>query len=166
MLQVSDATKPRGNEVSLLRCAGGGCFLRMRPFGCTSPAGFPGVPRRIAHPSRGKALRTESLTFADGCFMVAVGPSEGFGDDLVDDAELEPGRWRKARRASAQSALRAAAFSWSFHRMVEQGSGLMTEYQAFSIMTTRSPTPMPSAPPLAPSPMTMTMTGTRRFPIS
>ena len=54
----------------------------------------------------------------------------------------------------------------SFQRMAAQPSGLMTLYQLFWSMATRSPMPMPSAPPEPPSPITMQMTGTRRRLIS
>ncbi len=45
-------------------------------------------------------------------------------------------------------------------RMEEQLSGEMTEYHVFSNIKTRSPTPIPRAPPLAPSPITTQMIGT------
>jgi hypothetical protein len=48
------------------------------------------------------------------------------------------------------------------NRIAEQASGEMTEYQANSIIATRSATPMPSAPPEPPSPVTMLTIGVRR----
>jgi hypothetical protein len=42
----------------------------------------------------------------------------------------------------------------SLNRIALHASGLMTEYQANSIMATLSATPMPSAPPDPPSPQT------------
>ena len=44
--------------------------------------------------------------------------------------------------------------------MVEQFSGEITEYQVFSSINTLSPTPMPNAPPEAPSPIIMQIIGT------
>ena len=38
-------------------------------------------------------------------------------------------------------------------RIEEQDSGEITEYQVFSSIKTRSPTPIPKAPPEAPSPI-------------
>ena len=52
-----------------------------------------------------------------------------------------------------------SAMPRSFHRMAAQPSGEITQYHEFSSMRMQSPTPTPSAPPLAPSPMTMQMTG-------
>ena len=49
---------------------------------------------------------------------------------------------------------------------VRPSSGEITVYQVFSIITTLSPTPIPSAPPLAPSPMMTQITGTFRLNIS
>ncbi len=50
----------------------------------------------------------------------------------------------------------SAAFSLKsqlLHNIEEQDSGDITEYHVFSNINTLSPTPMPSAPPEAPSPM-------------
>ena len=44
--------------------------------------------------------------------------------------------------------------------MVEQFSGEITEYQEFSSINTLSPIPIPNAPPDAPSPITIQITGT------
>ena len=57
----------------------------------------------------------------------------------------------------------SAAFSFcshDLHRIELQFSGEITVYQAFSSMNTRSPTPMPKAPPDAPSPIITQITGT------
>jgi len=54
----------------------------------------------------------------------------------------------------------------SLKRMAEQASGLMTLYQANSIMATLSATPMPSAPPEPPSPQTIERIGVFRRDIS
>ena len=50
--------------------------------------------------------------------------------------------------------------------MDEQDSGEITLYHVFSSMSTLSPIPIPSAPPEAPSPMMMQITGTSNFIIS
>ena len=44
------------------------------------------------------------------------------------------------------------------HKMDEHDSGEITEYHVFSSMNTRSPTPIPKAPPDAPSPIINTKT--------
>ena len=57
----------------------------------------------------------------------------------------------------------AAAFSLKsqlLHKILEHDSGEITEYQVFSIINTLSPTPMPKAPPDAPSPITTHIIGT------
>jgi len=46
------------------------------------------------------------------------------------------------------------------YKIDEQDSGEITEYQVFSIINTRSPIPIPNAPPEAPSPITIQRTGT------
>ncbi len=50
--------------------------------------------------------------------------------------------------------------------MEEQDSGDITEYHVFSSIITLSPTPIPNAPPEAPSPIIKTMIGTSNFVIS
>ena len=63
----------------------------------------------------------------------------------------------------------SAAFSLLsqfLHKILEQDSGEITEYHVFSSMKTLSPMPIPNAPPDAPSPMIMQMTGTLRIDIS
>ena len=52
------------------------------------------------------------------------------------------------------------------HKMEEQDSGDITEYQVFSNINTLSPTPIPNAPPEAPSPIMMQITGTLSLLIS
>ena len=52
------------------------------------------------------------------------------------------------------------------NKMEEQDSGEITEYHVFSSITTLSPTPMPNAPPEAPSPMMIQITGTFKRIIS
>src|SRR5690606_31112633 len=52
-------------------------------------------------------------------------------------------------RASAACSL----YSQLLHRIEEQDSGEMTEYHVFSNIKTLSPTPIPNAPPEAPSPI-------------
>ena len=54
----------------------------------------------------------------------------------------------------------------SRNRIDAQPSGEMTEYTACSSMLTRSPIAIASAPPLPPSPVTVTMIGVRRLAIS
>src|ERR1051326_6267527 len=74
-----------------------------------------------------------------------------------------------ARRSGAVSFNASAACSLKsqlLQRILEQDSGEMTEYQVCSSMRMRSPMPMPSAPPDAPSPMITTMIGTGRWDIS
>ena len=51
-------------------------------------------------------------------------------------------------------------------RIEEQDSGEITEYQVFSSIKTRSPTPIPKAPPEAPSPIITVMIGTFNLVIS
>ena len=46
------------------------------------------------------------------------------------------------------------------HNIEEHDSGEMTEYQVFSNINILSPTPIPSAPPEAPSPIITTIIGT------
>jgi len=53
-------------------------------------------------------------------------------------------------------------FEPSLHNIDAQPSGEITEYVAFSSINTRSPTPMASAPPLPPSPITIVTIGTDR----
>ena len=75
----------------------------------------------------------------------------------------------RSRRSSAEIFIASAAsvrLSRLRQRMSEQDSGLITEYQAFSSMRIWSPTPMPSAPPLAPSPIIATTMGTGSRAIS
>ena len=57
----------------------------------------------------------------------------------------------------------AARSFWpaSFQRIAAQPSGEITEYTECSNITTRSATPMASAPPDPPSPMTAVMIGVR-----
>ena len=50
--------------------------------------------------------------------------------------------------------------------MAAHDSGLITEYQLYWSMRSRLQTPMASAPPEPPSPMTMESTGTRSAAIS
>ena len=66
------------------------------------------------------------------------------------------------RSGAVSLSARAASSLWSQlrHRIDEHDSGEMTEYHEFSSMSTRSPTPIPSAPPEAPSPITTTTMGT------
>jgi apolipoprotein N-acyltransferase len=52
------------------------------------------------------------------------------------------------------------------HKIELQLSGEITVYQVFSIMSVLSPTPMPNAPPLAPSPMIQMIIGTFKRIIS
>ena len=76
---------------------------------------------------------------------------------------------RRLSAAVSESALAAWLLVRSFaslKRMAAQPSGLITLYQLFCSIATRSPTAMPSAPPEPPSPITMQMTGTRRRLIS
>ncbi len=61
---------------------------------------------------------------------------------------------------SASAAFGACAESRQ--RIAAQDSGLMTLYHAFSWIRTRLPTPMASAPPLPPSPITAHTAGTLR----
>src|SRR5690606_24898608 len=51
-------------------------------------------------------------------------------------------------------------YSQLLHKIEEQDSGEITEYQVFSNIRTRSPTPIPKAPPEAPSPIIRTIIGT------
>ena len=60
-------------------------------------------------------------------------------------------------RWAASSALPA-----SFHKMLAQPSGEITEYTAFSSIHTRSATDRARAPPLPPSPMRVVMMGVFR----
>jgi len=60
------------------------------------------------------------------------------------------------RMASAAS----GALPASPQRMAAQPSGEITEYTAYSSISTRLPMPMASAPPLPPSPVTTTIIGT------
>ena len=60
----------------------------------------------------------------------------------------------------------SAAFSALCQRMEAQPSGEMTEYMPYCSISTRSATPMASAPPLPPSPMTTAMVGMLSFAIS
>ena len=64
--------------------------------------------------------------------------------------------------AMAASSARPA----SRQRMDAHPSGVITEYTECSSMFTRSPTAMASAPPLPPSPVTLTMMGVGRRDIS
>ena len=57
-------------------------------------------------------------------------------------------------------------YSQLFHKIEEQDSGEITEYQVFSIINTLSPTPIPNAPPEAPSPTITQIIGTLRRIIS
>src|SRR5665213_3816568 len=57
-------------------------------------------------------------------------------------------------KASAACSLK----SQERHRMDEHDSGEITEYQVYLSIKTLSPTPIPSAPPDAPSPMMIQMT--------
>ena len=50
--------------------------------------------------------------------------------------------------------------------MEEQDSGEITEYHVFSNISTLSPIPIPKAPPEAPSPIMMQITGTDSCTIS
>ena len=50
--------------------------------------------------------------------------------------------------------------------MEEQDSGEITEYHVFSSINMRSPTPMPNAPPEAPSPIIITIIGVFSLDIS
>ena len=65
-------------------------------------------------------------------------------------------------KASAACSL----YSQLLQRIEEHDSGEITEYHVFSSIRTLSPTPIPKAPPLAPSPMMATMMGTFRRVIS
>src|SRR5690606_11401379 len=57
-------------------------------------------------------------------------------------------------------------YSQLCQRMDEHDSGEITEYQVFSNINTTSPTPIPSAPPEAPSPTIRVIIGTFRRVIS
>src|SRR5690554_8130756 len=61
-------------------------------------------------------------------------------------------------KASAACSL----YSQLLQRMDEQFSGEITENQAFSSIKNLSPTPIPKAPPDAPSPITIQITGDRK----
>ena len=52
------------------------------------------------------------------------------------------------------------------HNIEEQDSGEITEYQVFSNINTLSPTPIPNAPPDAPSPIITVIIGTFNLVIS
>src|SRR5690606_7171178 len=65
-------------------------------------------------------------------------------------------------KASAACSL----YSQLLQRMDEQFSGEITENQAFSSIKNLSPTPIPKAPPDAPSPITIQITGTFNLDIS
>src|SRR5690606_39829362 len=65
-------------------------------------------------------------------------------------------------KASAACSL----YSQLRHRIDEQDSGDITEYHVFSSMSTLSPTPIPKAPPEAPSPTITTIIGTCKRVIS
>ena len=61
----------------------------------------------------------------------------------------------------------AASFlSELFHRMEAQPSGEITEYTAYCSISSRSQTPMASAPPEPPSPITTLTMGTSSVDIS
>ena len=62
----------------------------------------------------------------------------------------------------------AASDAWSadFHRIDAQPSGEITEYVEYWSISVTSPTAIASAPPEPPSPMTVTMIGTRSPAIS
>ena len=70
--------------------------------------------------------------------------------------------WAVSRRQSAAS----FTFFESFHRMLAQPSGEMTEYTAFSRIHTWSATARARAPPLPPSPTRMETMGVFRPDIS
>jgi hypothetical protein len=55
-------------------------------------------------------------------------------------------------------------YSQLFHKIDEQDSGEITEYHVFSNIYTRSPTPIPRAPPEAPSPTIIVIMGTLDAP--
>ena len=57
-------------------------------------------------------------------------------------------------------------FSQLLHKIDEQDSGEITEYHVFSSMYILSPTPIPKAPPEAPSPMTIIIIGVFKCDIS
>src|SRR5690606_34949667 len=59
-------------------------------------------------------------------------------------------------KASAARSL----YSQLRHKIDEHDSGEITEYHVFSIIKTLSPTPIPKAPPEAPSPIITQMIGT------
>ena len=57
-------------------------------------------------------------------------------------------------------------YSQLLHKIDEQDSGEITEYQVFSNMYTLSPTPIPNAPPEAPSPIIIEIIGVFKRAIS
>src|SRR5215207_6939213 len=79
---------------------------------------------------------------------------------------------RSSTRSCAVMRSAVAAFSrisWllpSFQRIAAQPSTVITEYTAFSSISTRSATPSASAPPDPPSPITVAMIGTVSWLIS
>ena len=65
-------------------------------------------------------------------------------------------------RADAATSL----YSQLLQRIEEHDSGEITEYHVFSSIITLSPTPIPKAPPEAPSPIIKTIIGTSSLVIS
>ena len=58
-----------------------------------------------------------------------------------------------------KAAAACSLYSQLLHKIEEQDSGEITVYQVFSIIYTLFPTPIPTAPPEAPSPITMVIIG-------
>ena len=82
-------------------------------------------------------------------------PSPGSG---ITTSTTPSSSWSAAVMRMAAAATRAS--SRERHRIEEAPSGLITEYTEFSRASTRSPTPIASAPPEPPSPSTTMTMGT------
>ena len=65
---------------------------------------------------------------------------------------------------SADAAI--SLYSQLLHKIEEHDSGEITEYHVFSNIRTVSPTPIPNAPPEAPSPIMTVIIGTFNLVIS
>ena len=61
---------------------------------------------------------------------------------------------------SLRESAACSLYSQLLHKMEEHDSGEITEYHVFSSIKTRSPTPIPKAPPEAPSPIITVIIGT------
>ena len=128
--------------------------------------GYTKVTRRMAVATVGGVLL---LAFA-GCARQDQNALVVFGTDSVvtvaplqQPASAAPGGTATATSLELVSFNASAAwglFEASRHRMAAQPSGEITEYIAYSIISTMSPTPIPRAPPLPPSPIMMTRMGT------